>query len=844
VIAAELRSAVAAAAREAGYPGKWPDAGLRDGAVPGRYTSSLPLRLASPAAREPAAIAGAMAASLGTREWISDVAITGGGFLTVTVTADALAGLAVRIAEAGPGCACSDALHGTRVTAPPAAGLTAASGWAEAKKLVAAQVTARLAAAAGATVALHHYSERASPRADIPRAPDVPGDRTPLVAQAVAFAGADAIAYALARTPPERAGAPDPVACARHVAGNPAYAVRYAHSCAASTLRWAAALGLSRGEAATFRPGSLAHPRERALLAALSWLPERVAQAARRGRPHEFTAYLEDLAETYQACREACPAWPERGTGGARGTGLPGDARTVRARLWLTGAAATGLASGLGLLGVSAPCRLLSDDNWIPRGDSPDHEGNSMSRVAHPAGPRHADVLPADHPPAPPADLNALAAAVWPRSARREDGVLTVGGVDVRELAETYGTPLFVCDEADLRSRCADYREAFGSDAGVFYAAKAFCSRAVLRWVSDEGLGVDVCTGGELEVALSAGVRPEMITLHGNNKSLAELTRAAAAGVGHIVIDSFEEIARLAYIAERGRPGMAPRRPRVLVRVTTGVEAHTHEFMATAHDDQKFGFSLASGAADEAVRRVVACPDLELAGLHSHIGSQIFDTAGFEVAAHRVLELAVRIRDEHGLEISELDLGGGFGIAYTEDDSAPEVKLLAQSIGDIVDRQCRAAGLSRPRLTVEPGRAIVGPGTVTIYEVGTIKDVDGLRTYVSVDGGMSDNIRTALYDAAYTCALASRASDAPPMLSRVVGKHCESGDIVVRHAYLPADLAPGDLVAVAATGAYCRSLASNYNHVPRPAVVAVRDGTARLAVRRESLDDLLRLDVG
>ena len=467
-----------------------------------------------------------------------------------------------------------------------------------------------------------------------------------------------------------------------------------------------------------------------------------------------------------------------------------------------------------------------------------------MSRVAHPAGPRYADVLPADHPPAPPADLNELSPAIWPRSARRDGGVLAVGGMDVRELAGTYGTPLMLCDEADFRSRCSDYRDAFGADAGVFYAAKAFCSRAALRWVSDEGLGVDVCTGGELEVALAAGVPPDMITMHGNNKSLAELTRAVQVGVGHIVVDSFEEIARLALVVDPDGMSQPARRPRVLVRVTTGVEAHTHEFMATAHDDQKFGFSLASGAADEAVRRVLACPDLELAGLHSHIGSQIFDTAGFEVAAHRVLELAVRIRDEHRMEIDELDLGGGFGIAYTDEDSAPEVKELAQSIRDIVDRQCRAAGLSRPRLTVEPGRGIAGPGTITIYEVGTIKDVDGLRTYVSVDGGMSDNIRTALYDATYTCALVSRASDAPPMLTRVVGKHCESGDIVVRHAYLPSDLAPGDLLAVAATGAYCRSISSNYNHVPRPPVVAVRDGQARPIVRRETLDDLLRLDVG
>jgi len=484
-----------------------------------------------------------------------------------------------------------------------------------------------------------------------------------------------------------------------------------------------------------------------------------------------------------------------------------------------------------------------------------------MSRVAHPAGPLHGDVLPADHPPAAPADLNALHPGIWPRGARRSAGVLRLGGVDVRDLAAEFGTPLYVCDEEDVRSRCRDYREAFGPETRVFYAAKAFCSRAMLRWVSSEGLGVDVCTGGELEVALSAGVPPEQITLHGNNKTLDELSRAVAVGVGHIVADSFEEIARLAYLSDPASPGgrppgtprsrggsppprTPPARPNVLVRVTTGVEAHTHEFMATAHDDQKFGFSLASGAADEAVRRVIACPGLSFAGLHSHIGSQIFAADGFEVAARRVVGLAVRIRDEHGIEIAELDLGGGFGIAYTEEDDAPEVKELAQSLRDIVDGQCRLAGLARPRLGVEPGRGIVGPSTVSLYTVGTVKDVDGLRTYVSVDGGMSDNIRTALYDASYVCALASRSSDAPPMLSRVVGRHCESGDIVVRHAYLPSDLAPGDLLAVPATGAYCRSLASNYNHVPRPAVVAVGAGAARTIVRRETLDDLLSLDIG
>ncbi len=462
-----------------------------------------------------------------------------------------------------------------------------------------------------------------------------------------------------------------------------------------------------------------------------------------------------------------------------------------------------------------------------------------MSRVAHPAGPRHADVLPADHPPAPPADLNALHPAIWPRGAQRRGGVLTLGGVDVRDLAGEFGTPVFVMDEQDVRDRCREFMDAFGAEAQVYYAAKAFCSRGVLRWVTEEGLGVDVCTGGELETALSAGVDPAMITMHGNNKLPAELARAVAAGIGHVVVDSYEEIARLAYYAEQ-----AGARPRVLVRVTTGVEAHTHEFMATAHDDQKFGFSLASGAADEAVRRVLALPQLEFAGLHSHIGSQIFDTAGFEVAAHRVVELAARIEAEHGVVVSELDLGGGFGIAYTPEDDPPEVKSLAAGLRAIVTAQCAAFGLPVPRLTIEPGRGIVGPSTVTLYEVGTIKDVDGIRTYVSVDGGMSDNIRTALYDASYTCALASRSSAAPPMLSRIVGRHCESGDIVVRHSYLPADLAPGDLLAVAATGAYCWSLASNYNHLPRPGVVAVGDGSAREIVRRETLDDLLRLDVG
>jgi len=455
----------------------------------------------------------------------------------------------------------------------------------------------------------------------------------------------------------------------------------------------------------------------------------------------------------------------------------------------------------------------------------------------------HADVtVRASSVVRPPADLAALAPAVWPRTAvRRPDGVLELGGVDVRDLAAEFGTPAYVCDEADFRSRCRDFAAAF-ADGDVHYAAKAFCCRAALRWVAEEGLGLDVCSGGELTAALRAGFPADRIALHGNNKSIAELEQALDAGVGRVVVDSFAEIARLAWLADQ----RGARHP-VLVRATVGVEAHTHEFIATAHEDQKFGFSLASGAAFEAARRVVEHASLELAGVHSHIGSQIFDTSGFEVSARRAVQLVTRIRDELGVHTELLDLGGGFGVAYTVDDDPIDVPELAASLRAIVQRECAAAGLPRPRLAVEPGRAVAGPATVTLYEVGTVKDVEvtagQVRRYVSVDGGMSDNIRTALYDAGYTCTLASRPSDAGPALSRVVGKHCESGDIVVRDTWLPADVLPGDLLAVATTGAYCRSMASNYNHLPRPPVVAVRDGAARVVVRRETVDDLLRLDV-
>ncbi|HVE26733.1 MAG TPA: diaminopimelate decarboxylase [Sporichthya sp.] len=466
-----------------------------------------------------------------------------------------------------------------------------------------------------------------------------------------------------------------------------------------------------------------------------------------------------------------------------------------------------------------------------------------MSRSAHPAGPRHAEVLHADGVAPPPADLNDLNPLVWPANFRRgDDGVCTMAGLDVRDLAAEFGTPVYLLDEADFRSRARGYAEAFAG-ADVFYAGKAFLCAAVARWVEEEGLHLDVCSSGELAVALRAGFPAERIAFHGNNKSVAELAMALDAGVGRIVLDSYAEIVRLADLA-RARDVVA----RVQIRVTVGVEAHTHEFIATAHEDQKFGFSLAGGAAAEAVRRVLMLPNLDLVGLHSHIGSQIFDTDGFEVAASRLVGLATAIRDEHGLELPELDLGGGLGIAYTADDDPADVSSMAKSLITIVERACAGAGLAIPRLSVEPGRAIAGPGTVTLYEVGTVKPVElaahVTRAYVSVDGGMSDNIRTALYDASYTAALVSRASDAPPTLSRLVGKHCESGDIVVRDLYLPGDIAPGDLVAVAATGAYCRSMASNYNLLGRPPVVAVRDGAARVIVRRETDDDLARLDVG
>jgi diaminopimelate decarboxylase len=469
---------------------------------------------------------------------------------------------------------------------------------------------------------------------------------------------------------------------------------------------------------------------------------------------------------------------------------------------------------------------------------------------AHPAGARHAEEFRhSGVPPRPESaeELLQLAPNVWPRNTvRGDDGAVSIAGVSLQSLARDYGTPLFVIDEDDFRSRCREIAAAFGGGVNVHYAGKAFLSSEIARWINEEGLSLDVCSGGELAVALHADFPPERIALHGNNKSVPELTAAVKNGIAHVVVDSMIEIERLDAIA--GEAGVVQD---VLVRVTVGVEAHTHEFISTAHEDQKFGLSLANGAAMAAIRRVFATDHLRLVGLHSHIGSQIFDVGGFEIAAHRVIGLLRDVVAEFGVDktaqIATVDLGGGLGISYLPNDDPPPVDELADKLSDIVGDESAAVGLPSPRLVVEPGRAIAGPGTITLYEVGTVKDVGvsatAHRRYVSVDGGMSDNIRTSLYGADYDVRLVSRTTDAVPTLGRVVGKHCESGDIVVRDAWVPDDIAPGDLVAVAATGAYCYSLSSRYNLIGRPAVVAVHDGASRLILRRETVDDLLSLEV-
>jgi diaminopimelate decarboxylase len=446
-------------------------------------------------------------------------------------------------------------------------------------------------------------------------------------------------------------------------------------------------------------------------------------------------------------------------------------------------------------------------------------------------------------------DEGPIARHLLPETAEvASDGRLAVGGCDLEDLADRFGTPLFVYDETELRSRCREALAAFGE--GVAYATKAFLCREMARLATEEGLSLDVSTGGELAVALAAGVPADRLVMHGNNKSVEELRRALEVGVGRLVVDSFDELDRLEAMlneamrneatlsgaSRRARPrGMDPsRRPiPVLVRVTPGIEAHTHEFVRTGQEDSKFGFGLASGAAARAIERVRSLAGAALVGVHVHIGSQIFDAQFFAAAVDAVAGLV------RAYGLAELCIGGGLGVAYLGTERAPTITEWAE----VVHRACRQAGLDRSvRVTAEPGRAIVARAGITLYRVGTVKAVDGVRTYVAVDGGMSDNPRPVLYGSGYEAFLPRAASAPRPRRVTVVGKHCESGDVLVADARVPEDLRIGDVLATPVTGAYGYAMASNYNMVPRPAVVFVRDGEARVVRRRESEEDLLRLD--
>lgn len=439
---------------------------------------------------------------------------------------------------------------------------------------------------------------------------------------------------------------------------------------------------------------------------------------------------------------------------------------------------------------------------------------------------------------------------IWPSGLTESaDGGLALRGIPLRELAAAHGTPAYLVDVPDLLSRARAFRDEFaaafqaiGTTCDVFYAGKAFLCTALARLLDAERLSLDVCTSGELAVAARAGFPGARTGMHGNNKSVAEIEAAVDHGVGRVIIDSMVEIDRV--VATARSRGV---RVGVMLRVKTGVEAHTHEFIATAHEDQKFGFSLAGGQVSEAAAEVLRHPDeLQLLGFHSHIGSQIFDSEGFRVAAERLIAMQLQVAQEHGVVLPELDLGGGFGIAYVPDDQPLSPREMATQLAAIVQAACERAQTPLPRVSIEPGRAIIGPAGITLYEVGTVKPVEVsdelTRSYISVDGGMSDNPRPALYQADYFAALANRRGSEQTAQSRVVGKHCESGDIVVRDQQLPDDVRPGDLLAVAATGAYCRALSSQYNHLTRPPVLAVTADGVRTWLRRETIDDLLALE--
>ena len=435
--------------------------------------------------------------------------------------------------------------------------------------------------------------------------------------------------------------------------------------------------------------------------------------------------------------------------------------------------------------------------------------------------------------------FNQLPAHVWPRNAARtDDGVITIAGVALPEIAAQYGTPVMVVDEDDFRSRCRDMAEAFGSPRNVHYASKAFLTRHIARWVDEEGLALDVASENELRIALAADFPPERITVHGNNKSESFLRLCLESKVGHVVIDSRQELTELEALAKE-----VGQVQDVFVRAKPGVDAHTHEFIATSHEDQKFGLSLASGTAYEAAVAAINSPHLELTGLHCHVGSQVFDAEGFKLAAERVLGLYAQIWKEQNVALKYLDLGGGYGIAYTDDEAPLDVAAVARDLLREVQDVADDLGIEAPTVVVEPGRAIAGPSTVTVYRVGVVKDVHtsytATRRYIAVDGGMSDNIRPALYASLYDARVANRLTHGTPVQTRLVGSHCESGDILVEDGNWPDDIAADDLIALAATGAYCYSMSSNYNSFGRPAVVAVRDGEIYPMIRRETVEDIL-----
>lgn len=424
-------------------------------------------------------------------------------------------------------------------------------------------------------------------------------------------------------------------------------------------------------------------------------------------------------------------------------------------------------------------------------------------------------------------------------------GQLSIAGCSAESLVKEFGSPLYVIDQDDFYLRTKAWKSTLDNEFesnNLYYAAKSFISIEVAKWLKELNVGLDVCSGGELLVALAAKFPAANIEFHGNNKSESEIKLAIDSGVGVIVIDSFDEIKRVSSIAKSSKKVQ-----KVYLRLTPGVEVHTHEFISTAHEDVKFGFSIASGSANDAIDKCMNESSLELAGIHCHIGSQIFEVDGFITAAQRLLEVLASFKNKYGKELAELNIGGGYGIAYTRDEVAISPELVIPAVGKIIKSECQRLEISIPKISIEPGRAIVGPTTTTIYEVGTSKDVtleDGsIRRYISVDGGMSDNIRPALYGATYSAYLANRTSTANIIKTRVVGKHCESGDILISNIDLPDDIKSGDLLAIPATGAYGRSMASNYNHIPRPAVVSVQKGGAKLILRRENEQDLLNLDV-